>query len=164
MRLRRQRGRRVSLKKRFAAGALSLSAAGLLAIASYEGYRGEAYIPVPGDVPTIGFGSTDGVKMGDTITVTNALERLSRDVGNAESAIGMCVTVPLTQGEYDAYTSFSYNVGTKAFCTSTLVRKLNSGDYEGACSELKRWVYVGGRKVDGLVKRREKEYAMCVGK
>lgn len=154
----------MSLKKRLAAGALSLSAAGLLAIASYEGYRGEAYIPVPGDVPTIGFGSTEGVKMGDTITVPRALERLSRDVGNAESAIGMCVTVPLTQGEYDAYTSFSYNVGTKAFCTSTLVRKLNSGDYEGACSELKRWVYAGGRKVDGLVTRREKEYAMCVGK
>lgn len=154
----------MSLKKRLAAGALSLSAAGLLAIASYEGYRGEAYIPVPGDVPTIGFGSTEGVKMGDTITVPRALERLSRDVGNAESAIGMCVTVPLTQGEYDAYMSFAYNVGTKAFCTSTLVRKLNSGDYEGACSELKRWVYAGGRKVDGLVKRREKEYAMCVGK
>lgn len=154
----------MSLKKRLAVGALSLSAAGLLSIAGYEGFSDKAYIPIEGDVPTIGFGSTQGVKMGDKITVPHALERLNRDVGKAESAIGTCVTVPLTQGEYDAYTSFAYNVGTKAFCTSTLVRKLNSGDYEGACSELKRWVYAGGRKVEGLVKRREKEYAMCVGK
>lgn len=153
----------MSLKKRLAAGALSLSAAGLLAIASYEGYRGEAYIPVPGDVPTIGFGSTEGVKMGDTITVPHALERLRRDVSVAESAIARCVRVPLSQGELDAYTSLAFNIGTDAFCRSTLVIKLNAQDYSGACEEIKRWVYAGGRKVPGLVARREKEYAMCTG-
>ena len=153
----------MSLRKRLAAGALALSASGLLAIAGFEGYRSEAYIPVEGDAPTIGFGSTEGVKLGDTITVTGALNRLYRDVGVAESAIDACVIVPLTQGEYDAYTSFAFNVGRKAFCSSTLVRKLNAQDYEGACHELKRWVYAGGKKVHGLVQRRELEYQMCVG-
>lgn len=151
------------MKKRLVVGALSLSAAGLTMIANFEGFSSDAYIPIPGDVPTIGFGSTEGVKMGDTITVPKALERLMRDVGVAESAIGQCVHVPLSQGEYTAFTSFSYNVGTSAFCSSTLVKKLNAGDYVGACAELKRWVYVDGRRVQGLVNRREAEYRLCMG-
>lgn len=148
---------------RIAVGGLSLTVAGLLAIADFEGFRSEAYIPVEGDVPTIGFGSTEGVKMGDTITVPKAIERLYRDAGKAESAIGRCVKVPLSQGEFDAFTSFAFNVGTEAFCSSTLVKKLNSGDYEGACQELKRWVYVDGRRVQGLVNRREAEFRLCMG-
>ena len=142
---------------------LSLSAAGLLVIAGYEGYRSEAYIPVPGDVPTIGFGSTEGVEIGDKITVPEALERLYRDVGEAESAIGRCVKVPLTQGEYDSYTSFAFNIGVNAFCASTLVKKLNEGDYMGACAELKRGVYVKGQYSKGLANRREAEYRQCMG-
>ena len=142
---------------------LSLSAVGLLTIAKWEGFSDHAYIPVPGDIPTIGFGSTEGVKLGDTITVPKALERLMRDVGVAESAIGKCVKVPLSQGEFDAFTSFAYNVGSDAFCSSTLVKKLNAGDYAGACAELKRWVYVDGRRVQGLVNRREAEFQMCMG-
>lgn len=153
----------MSVKKRLAIGALSLSATGLLALAGYEGFRNEAYIPVPGDVPTVGFGSTEGVKLGDKITVEEGLERLYRDVGVVESTIARCVKVPLTQGEYDAYTSFAFNVGGSAFCGSTLVKKLNSGDYPGACAELKRWVYVDGKVLPGLVERREREYLMCMG-
>ena len=151
------------MKKRLAVAGLSLSAVGLLTIAKWEGFSDKAYIPVPGDVPTIGFGSTEGVKMGDTITVPKALERLMRDVGVAESAIGRCVKVPLSQSEYEAFTSFAFNVGGEAFCSSTLVKKLNAGDYAGACSELKRWVYVDGRKVQGLVTRREAEFRLCMG-
>ena len=147
---------------RFAVGALSLSAAGLLAIAGYEGFREEAYIPVEGDVPTIGFGSTDGVQLGDKITVPEALERLRRDVGDAESAIGRCVKVPLSQGEFDAFASLAFNIGSNAFCTSTLVKRLNAGDYDGACAEIRRWVYAGGQKLEGLVNRREAEYQMCM--
>ena len=101
--------------------------------------------------------------MGDVITVPQALDRLRRDVSVAESAIARCVRVPLTQGELDAYTSLAFNIGTDAFCRSTLVVKLNGGDYAGACEEIKRWVYAGGRRVPGLVARREKEYATCVG-
>lgn len=151
------------MKRRIAVAALSLSAAGLVSIANLEGFSEKAYIPIPGDVPTIGFGSTEGVRMGDTITVPKALERLMRDVGVAESAIGRCVKVPLYQHEYDAFASFAYNIGSEAFCSSTLVKKLNSGDYEGACQELKRWVYVDGRRVQGLVNRREAEFRLCMG-
>lgn len=150
-------------RKRLSVGVLSLTAAGLVSLANLEGFSGEAYIPVPGDVPTIGFGSTVGVELGDTISVPAALGRLMRDVGDAESAIGRCVKVPLSQGEYDAYTSFAFNVGGTTFCASTLVKKLNSGDYQGACAELKRWVYVDGRVVQGLVNRREAEYQRCIG-
>ena len=153
----------MSLKRRLVVGALSLSAAGLVGIAGYEGYSDEAYIPVSGDVPTIGYGSTTDVQMGDTITPPKALERLMRDVGVAESAIGRCVNVPLYQHEYDAFTAFAFNVGAEAFCSSTLVKKLNAGDYSGACAELKRWVYVDGRRVQGLVNRREAEYRLCMG-
>lgn len=151
------------MKKRLAVAGLSLSAVGLLTIAKWEGFSDHAYVPVPGDVPTIGFGSTEGVKMGDTITVPKAIERLYRDTEKAESAIGRCVKVPLSQGQFDAFTSFAFNVGTEAFCSSTLVKKLNQGDYAGACSELKRWVYVDGRRVQGLVNRREAEFRQCMG-
>lgn len=150
-------------KTRLAIGALSLSAAGLVALLGYEGYSDIAYIPVKGDVPTIGFGTTEGVKLGDTITPEKAVERAYRDIMDTETAIHKCVDVPLTQGEYDAFVSLSYNIGTDAFCKSTLVKKLNSGDYDGACAELKRWVYVKGKKSQGLVNRREKEYRMCIG-
>lgn len=148
---------------RIAVGGLSLTAAGLLAIADFEGFRSEAYIPVEGDVPTIGFGSTEGVKLGDTISVPDALNRLEKDVRVAEDAVRSCVTVPLMPYEFDAYVSLSYNIGGSAFCNSTLVRKLNSGNYQGACAELKRWVYVDGRVVQGLVNRREAEYLRCIG-
>lgn len=150
------------MKRRLVVAALSLSAAGLVSIANLEGFSEKAYIPIPGDVPTIGFGSTEGVKMGDTITVPKALERLMRDVGVAESAIGRCVKVPLSQSDYDAFTSFAFNVGGEAFCSSTLVKKLNSGDYDGACDELERWVYSQKRVVPGLVNRRQVEYRLCV--
>lgn len=116
---------------RIAVGSLSLTAAGLISIATWEGFKDEAYIPVEGDVPTIGFGSTEGVKLGDTISVPDALNRLEKDVRVAEDAVRSCVTVPLTQGEMDAYTSLAYNIGKKNFCGSTLVKKLNARDYRG---------------------------------
>lgn len=150
-------------KIRYAIAGLSLTAAGLVGILNYEGFSDTAYIPMPGDVPTIGFGSTEGVKLGDTITPEKAIERAYRDIRNTESAIHKCVHVPLSTSEYDAFTSLAYNIGTSAFCSSTLVKKLNDGDYEGACAEIKRWVYVKGEVVPGLVNRREKEYRTCMG-
>ena len=152
--------------------ALSLSAAALVGIVLHEGYSDRAIIPVPGDVPTIGFGTTAGVKLGDTITPPQALARALVDVQQFEGAIKTCVTVPLTQNEYDAYVSFAYNVGSRAFCQSTLVKKLNLGDFKGACDELLRWRFFQGkdcalpenrRLCGGLVKRREAEYRQCLG-
>lgn len=142
---------------------LTLSAAALVGIALHEGYRGEAYTPVPGDVPTIGFGTTDGVKLGDRTTPPQALARALIDIKKFEGALKQCVTVPLHQHEYDAYISLSYNIGSGAFCGSTLVRKLNAGDYAGACKEILRWDKFKGQPLRGLTLRRQAEYRLCIG-
>ena len=143
---------------------IAVAGSTLAGIAAFEGYKSEAYIPVKGDVPTIGFGSTKGVKMGDKITPERALQRLLDEV-DSEYAQGVrrCVKVPLAQYEFASIVSFTYNVGVNAFCNSTLVKKLNAGDYKGACNEMTKWVYVKGKKVNGLVKRREEERNICLG-
>lgn len=150
-------------KQRTSIAALTLSAMALVGIVSHEGYKETAYIPIPGDVPTIGFGTTEGVKLGDTITPVKALARALTDVQQFEGALKRCVTVPLHQYEYDAAISFSYNIGASAFCNSTMVKKWNAWDYEGGCNELSRWVKSGGRVVKGLVARRERERLQCLG-
>lgn len=143
--------------------ALTLSGAALVALLAHEGYREKAYIPVPGDVPTIGFGTTQGVKMGDKTTPIDAMQRALRDVSKFEGAVKECVKVPLWQHEYDAYISLSYNIGTTAFCNSTLVKKLNAGDYDGACKQILIWDKFKGRPLPGLTKRRQDEYKKCSG-
>ena len=148
---------------RFKIAALSLSASALVGIASWEGFRSTAYIPIPGDVPTIGFGTTAGVKMGDTIDPVKALQRKIVDISKFEGALKECVLVPISQQEYDSYLSLAYNIGPTAFCNSTLVKKLNNQDYEGACKEILRWDRAGGRVVQGLSNRRKAEYRQCIG-
>lgn len=152
----------MNVNPRIIVAALTLSAAGLVGLVGHEGYSDRAIIPVPGDVPTIGFGTTAGVKMGDSITPPKALARALSDVQQYEGAIKQCVTAPLHQGEYDAYTSLAYNIGPGAFCGSTLVRKVNAGDYAGACREILRWDRAGGRVVRGLTIRRQAEYQQCM--
>lgn len=149
-------------------GALVLSASALVGIALHEGYSDKAIIPVPGDVPTYGFGSTtktDGspVKMGETITAPKALARALQDVQKFEGALKKCVSVPLYQYEYDAYISLSYNIGYGAFCGSSLVKKLNAGDYDAACLEILKWDKFKGKPLAGLTKRRQDEYKQCIG-
>jgi lysozyme len=143
--------------------ALALSAAALVGLVAHEGYSDRAIIPVPGDVPTIGFGTTGGVKMGDRTTPQKALGRALQDVQKFEGAIKACVTVPLYQHEYDAYVSLSYNIGSFAFCRSTLVKKLNAGDYAGACKAILDWDKFKGRPLPGLTTRRQEEYKKCLG-
>lgn len=140
-----------------------LSASALVGIVASEGYTDKAVIPVPGDVPTIGFGTTEGVKMGDATTPPKALVRALQDVQRYEGAVRQCVTVPLHQYEYDAYVSLAYNIGSGAFCGSTLVSKLNVEDYVGACAEIRRWDKFQGRPLRGLTLRREREYRQCMG-
>ena len=142
---------------------ISLSAAGLIAIAGFEGFSEEVYIPVPGDLPTVGFGHADPrLTIGERISKQQAVDFLSQDVKEAQIAVQKCVHVPLTQFEFDAYVSFAYNVGERQFCSSTLVRKLNTGDYSGACEGLKAWVYSGGIKYKGLETRRKIEILICM--
>ena len=113
--------------KRTSIAALSLSAATLVGIALYEGYRDDAYTPVPGDVLTVGFGHTGpDVRPGTTTTPTRALVTLLADAGAAERAVRRCAPVPMFQHEFDAYVSLTVNIGERAFCGSTLARKLNA--------------------------------------
>ena len=142
---------------------LALSASALVGIAVHEGYREAAYRPVPGDVPTIGFGTTAGVQMGDRIEPVQALVRKLADVQQFEGALKRCVRVPLHQHEYDAFLSLAYNIGSGAFCSSTLVRKLNAGDYAGACAEILRWDRFRGEPLRGLTLRRQAEHRQCLG-
>lgn len=142
---------------------ISLSATALVALLLHEGYRENAYLPLVGDVPTIGFGTTSGVKLGDKTTPEKALSVAMRDVQAFEGALKECVTVPLSQNEYDAYISLSYNIGSGAFCRSTLVRRLNQGDYIGACNQILLWNKYQGKPLAGLTKRRQEEYKKCLG-
>jgi lysozyme len=142
---------------------LGISGVALIGLLVAEGYRDHAYIPVAGDVPTIGFGTTENVKMGDKVTVTQALNRAMIDVQKFEGAIKSCVKVPLHQYEYDAYTSLAYNIGSGAFCRSTLVKLLNQEKYPEACKQILRWDFFKGKPLRGLTVRREKEYQQCIG-
>jgi len=147
--------------------ALILSASALIGIAVHEGYREDAYIPVPGDVPTIGFGSTtnlDGspVRLGQRTTSVEALKRLGKDVEKFEIAVKTCAPVPMYQYEFDAYVSLTYNIGPNAFCKSTLAKKLVQYDYEGACKEILRWDRFQGKPLKGLTIRRQEEYSTCM--
>ncbi|TBL37675.1 lysozyme [Hafnia alvei] len=82
------------------------------------------------------------------------LERIAKQVNPS-------IKVKTTETQLAAIYSFSYNVGANAFINSTMLKKLNAGDYSGACDELKRWVYAGGKKWKGLMNRRDVEYEVC---
>jgi len=156
------------IKPRLALASLALSAAGFVGIVSHEGWSERAVPPVPGDVPTYGFGTTtrpDGspVRLGETITPPQAVVRALQDVEKFDAALKRCVTVPLHQHEYDAYLSLVYNIGEGAFCRSTLVRKLQAGAYSEACREILRWDKFQGQALRGLTLRREREYRQCIG-
>lgn len=126
-------------------------------IKKWEALRLRAYKPTINDVWTIGWGHTKGVHPGMVITEQEA-ERLFRsDVAWAVEAVNTLVKVPLTQNQFDALVSFVFNIGTTNFRKSTLLRKLNVRDYEGAANELPRWVKQKGVTLRGLVRRRAEE-------
>lgn len=165
----------MNFKERLMPISLALSAAALVGLALTEGYTDRAIQPLPGDKLTIGFGSTtrlDGnpVQMGDKTTPPEALARALRDVQRFEGVLRQCVAVPLYQHEYDAFVSLAYNIGPAAFCGSTLVKKLNAGDYAAACGEILRWRFFQGRDCAmpnsgcaGLATRRQAEHRQCLG-
>lgn len=157
---------------RFPIAALVLSAAAFVGITINEGYTDKAVIPVKGDVPTIGFGTTGGVKVGDTTTPPKALARALVDVQAYEGAIKRCIKVPLTQAEYDAYTDLAYNIGPGAFCNSQIVARVNALDYVGGCEQILRWKFYQGhdcstpdnkRLCGGIWVRRQAEAKRCRG-
>jgi lysozyme len=155
---------------RVAIASLALSAAAFVGILTREGYTDDAIIPTVGDVPTLGFGTTGGVKLGDRTNPVNAVQRALADSAKFEGAIKSCVTAPLSQAEYDLYTNLSYNIGSSAFCSSTIVKRLNAQDYAGACESILAWRYAAGfdcsmpgnRRCAGLWTDRLKTHAQCV--
>ena len=155
-------------RNRMGIGALVLSAAAVVSIAQYEGYKDRAYVPVPGDKVTIGHGTTqypDGsaVKHGDTVTKERAMVLLKHDASRFEQAVKRCAPVPMHQHEYDAFVSLTYNIGDGAFCNSTAAKRLKAFDYAGACKAILMWNKYKGRPLRGLTIRRQAEYQTCIG-
>lgn len=122
-----------------------------------EGLRLKAYLPTPNDVYTIGYGHTKTAEKGMVITLAGAEALLLHDLQWVETAIDTYVQVPLNQNQYDALASFIYNIGGTAFRKSTLLKKLNQKDYNGAANELLRWDKQKGKVLRGLTKRRQLE-------
>lgn len=140
----------------------AISVKGLRLVMESEGCRLEAYKDV-GGVWTIGFGHTGPmVREGITITREEAERLLKADLAECQSAIAKLVRVKLTQGQYDALVDFIFNLGSKAFATSTLLRKLNLKDFSGAADEFARWNHVGTQVIEGLTIRRNRERDLFV--
>lgn len=144
----------------------TISAKGIALIKEFEGLRLKAY-PDPGsggEPWTIGIGTTvypDGrkVKQGDVITEAQAEEYLRHDIASFEAKVNLYAKVA-TQGQHDALTSFAYNVGPENLRTSTLLRKHNEGDYEGAAQQFAKWNRAAGKILTGLTRRRAAEAAL----
>lgn len=149
-------------KLKLAVVAVALSTSGLLALKGYEGTnkdgsgRHTAYVDT-GGVVTICYGHTLTAKLGQQVSDSVCDELLRQDIRWAEAAVKHHVRVPITQGQYDALVSFTYNVGEQQFSTSTLLRLLNAGNCYGAAKQFDRWVMDNGVVYRGLVLRRADE-------
>jgi len=138
---------------------MNISEAGLDFIKEHEGCRLEAYQDSVG-VWTVGVGHTGPlVVKGLVITQDEADDLLRHDVAVAVKCVTGLVTVPLTQEEFDALCSFTFNLGCTALRNSTLLRKLNAGE-DGIAAEFLKWDHAGGKQVAGLTKRRADEAAL----
>ena len=139
---------------------LAVSPAGLALIEQFEGFAPDWYND-PVGVRTIGFGWTGPLPAGATPPLSHAdARRLLREtVEGYAGAVRDAVTVPLAQGQFDALVSFTYNLGPGALRRSTLLRRINAGDPDAA-EEFGRWVFAGGRRLPGLVRRRAAERAL----
>lgn len=133
-----------------------INAAGEESIKRWEALRLKAYLD-SGGVPTIGWGHVKGVKMGMTITEAQAQSYFEDDIAQFERVVDENVRVSLTDNQFAALVSFAYNVGAGAFLKSTLLKKLNAGDFDSVPAELGKWVNVKGKRVQGLVNRRAAE-------
>lgn len=131
-------------------------------IKASEGLRLTAYRDSAG-ILTIGYGSTGGIKPGQKITPEQAEAMLVDDLDEAAEAVRQLVTVPLTQGQFDALCSFVFNLGAGRLRDSTLLRLLNQGKYGEAAAQFRFWVMAGGKPLPGLVKRRAAERALFDG-
>jgi len=133
-------------------------------IAPNEGKVNATYID-PVGIATSCYGHTGPeLKLGQKYTDDQCLDQLAKDLSSHDKQMMNLVRVPLTDYQHAAFLSFTYNVGVGNFKSSTMLRKLNSKDYEGACEELSKWVYAKKQKLNGLITRRQQEKDMCLGK
>lgn len=136
---------------------LQYSPYGLMITESFEGCVLHAYRDVAG-VLSIGYGHTGSdVQEGQVITQAQAEILLKADIASSVVVVNHMVQVPLNQNQFDALVDFVFNVGQGNFYNSTLLRKLNAGDYAGAAEQFSAWVYAGGEVQPGLVRRRDAE-------
>lgn len=152
-------------------GAMEISDDGMGLIKQFEGFRSAPYRDSAG-VATIGYGTTrypsgKRVAMSDPrISEDYAAQLMRHDLSRFEQAVNDAVMVPLTQNQFDALVSFTYNVGSGALRKSTLLKKLNAGDYAGASDQFPRWnkATVNGKKValKGLTRRRKQERELFI--
>lgn len=150
----------VAIKRRLILAAVAIAAPSVMI---WEGVRTDAYLDIVG-VPTICYGHTAGVDLGDRATFSECQALLDHELLEYVKAVDDCLGVDLKPHQLAALGSWSYNVGINAACTSTLAKKVRSGEPpESWCPEMRRWVYAGGKRVRGLVNRREHEVALCLG-
>ena len=154
------------IKSRVPAPIIKAGLTGALTVAAgfigyFEGRSLFAYLD-PVGIPTICEGVTRGVKLGDARTPEQCDAALAEEVRRHAAVVDKYVHVPMSPNTYAAVVSFVYNVGEGSFRGSTLLRKLNAGDRVGACNEMPKWVYAKGRKLGGLVRRREVERQLCL--
>ena len=138
---------------------MQISKAGLDLIKRFEGCVLTAYLDVIG-MHTIGYGHTGGVKIGDKITQEQADKLLENDVLVRVNAVNNALRRPVTQGQFDALVSFTYNVGVGNFQRSTLLKMINRGEAADASPQFLLWNKAGGKVFAGLTRRREAEKAM----
>lgn len=135
---------------------------GLELIKRFEGFSPTIYI-CPAGYPTIGYGHVvredERVRFEDGVDEQEAEDLLQRDVRWAERGVLRLINVPLTDGQFDALVSFTFNLGTGVLQRSTLRRKVNREEHAQVPREFMRWVWAGGRRLQGLIKRRTAEAA-----
>jgi lysozyme len=134
------------------------SQVGIDLIKNYEGFSPAIY-PCPAGIPTVGYGHVvlKHEKFPPTITKQEAEKILQQDLVQFENSVNNLIKVPLNQNQFDALVSFTFNLGGGALQRSTLRQRLNRGEYRDAANEFTKWVFAGGRRLRGLVRRREAE-------
>lgn len=144
------------VRKQVAVATLAVAVVG-----GFEGLRQSAYRDVVG-IPTACYGETRGIRMGMKFTKTECNDMLLKRLDEFADGMEACTHVPLTDERYVALLSFSYNVGTAAYCHSSVARYLNEGKTKEACNALLAWDKAGGRQIAGLSKRRWDERELCL--
>jgi lysozyme len=145
----------------------ALLAAAITLVSAWEGLRTVAYPDrLAHGIPTVCFGETRGVKLGDSYTVDECKAMLGDALVEFEAGMRRCLTKPdaIPDKSYVAFLSLAYNIGTgpKGFCGSTVARRANAGDIRGACEAIIRWNRAGGKVIQGLINRRADERRLCL--